>query len=312
MNKKYENRVISKEFIKDLKEGKLKELIDLVRKDKSLLMCFRGDYINVYYKGHSMFKIKKYTRDKEKKEYGHKISFDFGHVKFTEDWKDELNKLESIGYEQKGNEIVSYTSKISTDFWNKSAEILKIYMDDYFDMEKKNNYFKDGVLENKPNYLEKQKQQQIMSSNQDFKNRYFIYDMEFSQANENKDVPKSGRFDMLALRINEETVNIVFIELKSTLSACNDKETGIEAHYKGITEYILKNELIETRIKEANKIYNIYYELGLISNEIKDINLDKSKVEVLFILTDKAVNYEIKDEYIDIPIIKLKNGNCCL
>lgn len=311
MSNKDANRVISLEFIEDLKEGNLKELTDLVRKDKSLLMCFRCEYINVYYKGHSIFKIKKYTRDKEKNEYGHIISFDFGHARFTEDWKKKLDELESIGYEQKGNEIVSYTPKMEkNDFWNKSVEILKTYMDDYFDVEKKNNYFKDGVLENKKNYLEKQRQQQIMSSNQDFKNGYFIYDMEFSQANENKDVPKSGRFDMLALKINEETMNIVFIELKSTLSACNDKETGIEAHYNGITEYMLKEELIKTRIDEAAEIYGIYCELGLISNEIKNINIEQSKVKILFILTDKATNYEIKDECIE--IIELKNGNYSL
>lgn len=307
MDKKYVSRVISKEFLKDLKEGNLKELTNLVGKDKSLLMCFRGKYITIYYKGHSMFKIDKYIRNKEKNQYGHKISFDFRHARFTREWEKKWAKLEYIGYERIGNEIVSYTSKIqNNDFWHEAIGILKIYMDDYFDLQKKINYFKEGALENKKFHLERQRQQQIMSSNQDLENGYFIYDMEFSQANENKDVPKSGRFDMMAIKMNGENINIMFIELKSTLSACNDSETGVKQHYYGIKKYMSKEELIDIRKKEAEAIYKMYYELGLTSSKIKNINLEKSNTEVIIVLTDGAINYECDKS---ISILKLQNDN---
>ena len=50
-------RSISKEFIEDLKTGVLSDLTSLVKNSNDLVFCFRENYINVYYKCRSMFKI---------------------------------------------------------------------------------------------------------------------------------------------------------------------------------------------------------------------------------------------------------------
>ena len=55
-------RALSPGFLHDLnpeEEGKYGELVKRVRRDKDLDLQFRGHYINVYYQGHSILRLKK-------------------------------------------------------------------------------------------------------------------------------------------------------------------------------------------------------------------------------------------------------------
>ncbi len=67
-------RSISKDFYDELKMGKLAKLLEYVIKDDTLCLELRGEFINIYYRGGSLFKIdNKYNitfdlrYDKEKK-----------------------------------------------------------------------------------------------------------------------------------------------------------------------------------------------------------------------------------------------------
>jgi len=52
-------RALSDEFIRELKDGIYKPLVQRVQLDKDLDMEFRGTYINIYYQGHSILNLKK-------------------------------------------------------------------------------------------------------------------------------------------------------------------------------------------------------------------------------------------------------------
>ena len=52
-------RALSDEFIRELKNGIYKPLVQRVRLDKDLDMEFRGTYISIYYQGHSILNLKK-------------------------------------------------------------------------------------------------------------------------------------------------------------------------------------------------------------------------------------------------------------
>jgi len=52
-------RALPDEFIRELKDGIYKPLVQRVRLDKDLDMEFRGTYINIYYQGHSILNLKK-------------------------------------------------------------------------------------------------------------------------------------------------------------------------------------------------------------------------------------------------------------
>lgn len=42
---------LSEEFIKDLQQGLLKNLLEEVKKDDNLCLAIRENYINIYYRG---------------------------------------------------------------------------------------------------------------------------------------------------------------------------------------------------------------------------------------------------------------------
>ena len=69
MKAEHRKRCLEEPFLNSLLSGELKNLVDLVKKDKTLQLCFRGAYVSVYYKGDSLFKIRPLAR-------GYKVSFD--------------------------------------------------------------------------------------------------------------------------------------------------------------------------------------------------------------------------------------------
>jgi len=52
-------RALSDEFMRELKDGIYRSLVQRVRLDKDLDMEFRGSYINIYYQGHSIMNLRK-------------------------------------------------------------------------------------------------------------------------------------------------------------------------------------------------------------------------------------------------------------
>jgi hypothetical protein len=55
-------RGLSKEFMVELQEGCLRPLLDRVRADATLDMEIRQDYLNVYYRGGSLFRVERSSR----------------------------------------------------------------------------------------------------------------------------------------------------------------------------------------------------------------------------------------------------------
>lgn len=53
------NRALSDEFLHDLKTGSLKGLMERVKNDDTLMLAIRDGYVNVYYRGGSLFNLKK-------------------------------------------------------------------------------------------------------------------------------------------------------------------------------------------------------------------------------------------------------------
>lgn len=70
-------RGLSKNFMKDLTNSFLSEIINRVRKDKDLDLQIRENYLNIYYKGNSLLKLTEKPTQKYKVEI---------HEKFCGDW----------------------------------------------------------------------------------------------------------------------------------------------------------------------------------------------------------------------------------
>lgn len=290
MKAEFKKRHLDNVFFDSL-SGDLKNLLDLIKKDDTLRLCFRGQYASVYYRGDSLYKIEPLTNC-------YKISFDFNHSRYTSNVDDQLGKLEALGYEysegkgekeKKSRKVVCkyppHNMKINSSvFWGESSKILKSLIDDFLDIEKKYDYFKKENKNGKGCHLERERQQDIMRVNNTLKGEYFIYDMEYDQPRNSFQEDKSGRFDMLALRrTSKGHYNLVFLELKSTTAACSGK-SDIEKHDKDLKTYIGKGDIVKVRIDDALKICQHYISLGLVEKESVQVD----GVEILFVFTDEA------------------------
>ncbi|MFH1093954.1 MAG: hypothetical protein V1739_07365 [Candidatus Omnitrophota bacterium] len=288
-------RALDGDFLKSLSSGELKYLLAEIKRDNELCLCFRGTYVNVYYKGGSLFKIQRNS--------GYcKIIFDFNYARYTKDFTQRLGALQELGFryfiskDAKHRKIICkypQENKAGAYFWQESIRLLKGLIDDFSDMEKTDNLFSSNTKRKKKDNLEKQRQQEIMLANSMLDGEYFIYDMEYDQPRNSSKEEKSGRFDMLALRrVTSGCYSLVFIELKSTKEACKGV-SGIGKHYNDLKKYISIENIINTRREDAKAICKQYFNLGLI--RMGEIIIDKE--EILFVFTDEAIKYaqEIKN-----------------
>jgi hypothetical protein len=191
---------VSTEFFKDLKHGKLRLLTSKVRADDTLLLAFRGNSINVYYRGGSMLRLAcgngvgNYT-----------AHFDRNYAKgSTAPFLDKLPKL--IGTEA---DCIA---------WLEAIPLLKEIMNSFFATHAKS---------------EREFQQLVAWENNrsaiSNATEYFITDIEYA------DVKYSARLDMLGLRWlsadrkNGSRCSPVFIEMKYGIGAY-DGDAGMAEH----------------------------------------------------------------------------------
>lgn len=137
---------------------------------------------------------------------------------------------------------------------------------------------------------EKHVQQELFLLNHKLKDGIFVYDLEFVQP------PKPGiklksnnKPDMFGIRFDEEgkMVAICMIEVKSTKTALT-QGSGLKAHLDGMEEYI-HDSLMEDRKKEACRILNQYYKLGLYGTkeEYTEDKFMSLKHEIIFVFSNE-------------------------
>jgi hypothetical protein len=310
------NRMINNEFLMDLMPGGvLSPVVELV-KDKRLVLSFRCDCINVYHKSHSIYKIVQKKRPGQR----YRIEFDFNHARYTESYVTDLEELKSLGfklsnktdnvafdYYESGkcksgnNKIYTYISSLDNQFWKNSSNILIKLVNDFFSNNEK-DYFSGEVIKrerknNENRFLEKKRQQGIALANQNADSPFFIYDLEYAEPNgKKKGVP--GRFDMLGVYTEKRKVkNLFFIELKSTISACNAKTSGIISHESDMEKYLADDnkDVIDERKNEAIDILKGYNTLFNENSKLTfPINPQDIDVGAFFILTDEAITRKHK------------------
>lgn len=279
-----EIRKISPEFLNALKIGELYEFTNLVKNTvHQLIICFRYNYINIYYRGHSVFKISEYKTK-------YLVEFNIGHARYTD--KDRKETLCKRLYELSANFRINKDNIAIFDVLKRKNNSLKIedifyiykeFIDDFFDNSKDYDYFKDEKIVKKKNLTEKDHQQKIFMKYFSMKDQYLFYDMELSLP---KDV-KAGSPDCLAVRTNGNSVDaVVLVEIKSTISACNGKN-GIKKHYNDFNA-IISNKEYKSKITAAMvNALNNYIELGLVNIDMSRM-AENIKYEKLFIFTAEA------------------------
>jgi hypothetical protein len=301
MEEKKDSRRISyvEEFMPG---GSLHEFTRLVKENSLLELCFRGnsgDVAIVYYNNHILFTIKPHGK-------GFNIGISFNHARYTEKWQVEEKKLMDLGFKKCGNTgRMQFTlSSSQGNVVDQAYDIMLPILKDYFYADKKIDFFRESKGEpqtgkNKPPYIEKIRQQELMRNLKNTGNGYFIYDLEFEQpytdrgaktADKNNNKP-----DMLAVKFKDSRpYRLVFIEVKSNYASCLNK-SGFDEHFNKMREYIKQNANIEIRRKDALGIIRDYARLELRGLDKKAVLNDddflKLETEILFIFTDEAIGY---------------------
>ena len=186
-------RAISEQFLKDLKNGKLSELLELVHNDTTLIMELRGKSVAIYYRGGVLFNVTEGKNDYT--------------VSFNSDYWSIYKKYDVLKENPTVTECIT------------NIAFYKDQMDYHISHAKRT--------------LEKQCQQQIVLENNvlgkvipdESKNKsattgdYYILDIEYAY---NKKNSINARFDIVALnwpslspcRKNRNKLGISFIEVK--------------------------------------------------------------------------------------------------
>lgn len=238
-------RGLSKEFVNDLKEGKLSILLEAVKNDDTLCLEIRENYINVYYRGGNICKV-------EEKQGNYQFYFD---SKYSDKHKELIQKLFKEGNVK---DIVE------------NLPILKYEMDVWFSKNPKAEREFQQLILRENNYGS-------ISNDTD----YYIADIEYANVENNSrfDMVAMKWLSTSKERKNPKDLKIAFIEVKYGDNALTGK-AGVQEHIKDIYTFLNneKNDIYQ----EVEKIINQKVSLNII-NISKNVTLLENKPEFILL-----------------------------
>lgn len=253
-------RGLKNSFMEDLQKGLLFSLRGLVREDSSLSLEIRNNYINIYYRGGNLLRLK------EIKEHVYVPFFDVNYVSRKESFLKGLPQEIRIAEDMKA--------------WAEKIPLLKSEMDSWFSKNTK---------------LEREFQQMVVweNNNSSIANStdYFIADIEY-------DNKRGARFDMVAIQWNSDIQarklqsgykpKLCFIEMKYGDSALSRKSGMIE-HVKQWQGYLSVAGNREGIKEEIISLFQQKRDLGLIKGLQGNANKVKSfedEIDCIFLLAN--------------------------
>ena len=261
------HRRISDEFRDELKFGKLKTLLDCVLEDDSLCLELRGNAVNIYYRGGSLFKI----NDKNDKNDKYNITFD---TRYDENKK--LNPNPDV------EEAV------------KSIHFYKQAMDKWFHKHPKyEREFQQIILRENNN-----------SGKISRATDYYIVDIEYQDTDNSSRFdmvafkwPSNG-----AARKNTNALSLALIEVKYGDNAVGGN-AGIKKHLDDLKSFIDDKEKLKEFKEDMEQVFKQKCKLGLIDGlqgHQFEVSLSDDEPEVIFIFANhdpesKKINNILSD-----------------
>lgn len=267
-------RKLSNEFINDLIYGKLKNFLSSVKEDDTLSLEIRDNYINIYYRGGNIFKIKQCSA-------GYVVHFD-------------------INYCNKYTEIISDIKPSDYEKWTDNIPFIKAEMDAWF--------YKHPKLEREYQQLVLRENNSSSIAND---TDYFITDIEYANSENGSRFDLIGVkwLSSASSRKNGGDIRLVFIEKKYGDNALSGS-SGIKKHYEDLYKFLSYKVKVKDIYEEVETIFNQKIELGLIKDVNKTIKLSKDKPEFILLLANhkpgkSVLKRELKevinsDYYIDL------------
>lgn len=259
-----------------LLKGELKMLLDAVKQDDTLDLELRGDSVNIYYRGGSIFKIKETPN-------GYTLFFD---TKYC-----ETHEFHSVTHKLSASPSVA-----------ESVQNLPFYkqcMDWYF---------------HEHHEYEREFQQVIARENNNHgkisnATDYFIVDIEY--VDNNNEVKDKSRFDMVAVkwlsesavRKNSTKISLALIEVKYGDGAIKGG-AGIKAHFEKMKGFLADKAKVQALCEDMSEVFMQKCRLGLVDKLIETqyakVKINSEEPEIIFIFADhdpasKQLSQEVRE-----------------
>jgi hypothetical protein len=253
-------RALSQTFMNDLlnPDGLLHPILDRVKQDHTLMLSIRKDYINIYYRGGNILRVK------EQSSGPYSSFFD--------------NKYNNSGVPSSGLPD-AIESQDAARAWVDSFQELKGIMDSYFSQYSKSEREFQQLIARENNFS--------TIANQ---SEYYVSDIEFA------DSDLGARFDILALRWlasqrkNTSNCRPALIEMKYGDGALSGN-AGLLKHLQDIDALVSNSDKYKVLLETMEMQFNQLDELGLmtfkrVANWTKIKLTANGKPEVIFILAN--------------------------
>jgi len=243
------NRMLSDKFEKDLQDGLLKTLLECVKKDHTLMLAIRKDYVNVYYRGGNILKLKANGGKYE-------ASFDEGYARGQ-----SLNLPDSS---------MCVASETDIRRWVESFPVRKQIMDFWF-------------IDNPQK--EREFQQLVVRENNVNETDYFIADIELALPSARFDMLA---FKWTSTERKVDKVGLALIEMKHGDGALTGP-SGILAHLTQLDKFLSNSESRESLRDMATQQINQLNRLGLISHTKphgRNFGVVNNRLEVVFLFAN--------------------------
>ena len=255
----------------DLKQGELKDLLDCVRGDDALALEIRDNYLNIYYRGGNLFRIKRNKND---------VYEAFFDLNYCTNRHEELSKI-------------SPTNLVA---WIEKAPVAKAEMDAYF-----RNHAKP----------EREFQQLVVRENNGSTisrgTDYYIADIEYANSdNRSRFDMLAVKWKSGPDRRSGRKATLSFMEVKYGDGALRGS-AGLEKHIIDLGAF-LKNDVWKRGIiEEVSVLFSQKRELGL----IEDIKLDAkiqedSELELILLLA----NHNPASTILNKELEKVRDSKC--
>ncbi len=255
-------RGLSPTFMKALQSGLLTPILEVVKSDDTLSLNIRDEYINIYYRGGSIIRVK------HPKGVGSNYAFWFD-PKYTHLKRKRPSGLPTLS-------LAGLPPKVAhpgdVGAWVSAIPLLKLTMDLWF----------AGHHE-----LEREYQQLVeRANNSNSSTDYFISDIEWTNT-----LCGELRLDLIAVhwpstssaRRNRDCAKLAFIEMKHLDGAM----AGLAKHVKDLQKC---SSMYLSLAQETTKVFNQRAELGLIECPVSKLpvlqSIDATRPEYIILLSD--------------------------
>ena len=253
-------RQLSDSLLKDLKEGSLHAILEFIKNDDSLDFQIRENYVNVYYKGGNILKIKPRSFDFDK------MYFHSAKDKNSSDVKHDKTKLSELV--EKRKQLLALLPANPLEYFTKA----KAVMDEW-----------DEALSDRVQHNEKKEQQQIALANQ-HNTDYVVLDLEYAVSRtsafkyDGKEAKYVPRFDIIAIHDGR----LVIIELKKGLGAVPGT-SGVGPHIDCFN-HTIGRDTKNIFVSEMRELLKQKQQLGLLDESLM---IEDAKPAFVFAFADK-------------------------